>query len=154
MLHISGPNVFAGYIGYDGPSPFREINGRRWYITGDLAAVSDDRYVTFHGRMKRFLKTGGEMLSLPALEEPFTQKYPPTDAGPRVAVEGVEQGEGGRHVVLFTTEPITLIEANHILLDNGFRGIMRLDDVKRVEAIPVLGTGKTDYKQLKAMLSV
>jgi long-chain-fatty-acid--[acyl-carrier-protein] ligase len=153
MLHVAGPNVFAGYIGYDGPSPFREIDGRRFYITGDLASLSDDRYVTFHGRMKRFLKVGGEMLSLPALEEPFAVTFPPTDAGPRVAVEGIEQGEGGRHVVLFTTEPITLAEANHLLHDAGFRGIMRLDDVVKVPAIPVLGTGKTDYKPLRAMLT-
>ena len=57
----------------------------------------------FHGRLKRFLKAGGEMISLPALEEPFAKLYPPTDAGPRVAVEGVDD-DGRRRIVLFTTE--------------------------------------------------
>ncbi len=152
MLHVAGPNVFAGYIGHDGPPPFEEINGTKWYITGDLAAIDEQGEVVFHGRLKRFLKAGGEMISLPALEEPFAKKYPPTDQGPRVAVEGIET-PGGRRIVLFTTEPLTLRDANVLLQAEGHRGVMRLDDVKQVEKIPTLGTGKTDYKVLRAMIT-
>jgi len=68
-----------------------------------------------------------------------------------VAVEGTD-GDGGRKVVLFTTEPLTVREANAILSEEGFRGVMRLDEVRRVESLPVLGTGKTDYKLLRAQL--
>jgi hypothetical protein len=92
------------------------------------------------------------MISLPALEEPFVRRYPPTQEGPRVAVEGVE-ADDGRHIVLFTTEAITLREANAILQEVGFRGVMRIDEVRRLESIPVLGTGKTDYKALRALLT-
>lgn len=152
MLHVRGPNVFGGYIGHDGPSPFEEIDGKSWYITGDLAAVDEQGEVVFHGRLKRFLKAGGEMISLPALEEPFAKKYPPTDQGPRVAVEGVETPDG-RRVVLFTTEPITVREANALLQAEGHRGVMRLDDVRQLEKLPVLGTGKTDYKVLRALIT-
>jgi long-chain-fatty-acid--[acyl-carrier-protein] ligase len=151
MLSVSGPTVFPGYIGHDGPPPFEEADGKKWYITGDLAALDELGAIVFHGRLKRFLKAGGEMISLPALEEPFAQKFPPTDAGPRVAVEGVETHDG-RRIVLFTTEPIMLREANALLQAEGHRGVMRLDDVRQVEAIPTLGTGKTDYKVLRAML--
>ena len=152
MLHVAGPNVFSGYIGYDGPAPFAEIDGKKWYVTGDLAAVDAAGEVVFHGRLKRFLKAGGEMISLPALEEPFAKKYPPTDQGPRVAVEGIETPDG-RRIVLFTTEPLTLRDANALLQSEGHRGVMRLDDVKQVEKIPVLGTGKTDYKVLRALIT-
>jgi len=55
------------------------------------------------------------MISLPALEEPFAQQYPPTQDGPRVAVEGVEK-DGGRRIVLFTTEALNLQEANAKLM--------------------------------------
>ncbi len=151
MLLVSGPTVFPGYLGYDGPSPFKEIDGKRWYVTGDLVKLDDDGYVYFCGRMKRFLKAGGEMISLPALEEPFAKQYPPTDQGPRVAVEGVET-DGGRRIVLFATEPIDLRAANARLLEEGFRGVMRLDEVRQVDRIPVLGTGKTDYKVLRAQV--
>jgi long-chain-fatty-acid--[acyl-carrier-protein] ligase len=151
-LWVSGPMVFPGYLGYDGPSPFRERAGKRWYATGDLVAIDAEGFIHFRGRLKRFLKAGGEMISLPALEEPFARWYPPTEEGPRVAVEGVET-EAGRHIVLFTTEPLSLREANARLWEEGFRGVMRLDEVRRVEKIPILGTGKTDYKVLRAQIT-
>ncbi len=148
MLLVSGPNVFPGYIGHEGPAPFHEHDGKRWYVTGDLARMDKEGCIYISGRLKRFLKAGGEMISLPALEEPFTQRFPPTPDGPRVAVEGVET-DTGRRIVLYTTEAITLSGANAILFEQGLRGIMRLDEVRRVDQIPVLGTGKTDYKLLR-----
>lgn len=151
MLHVAGPTVFGGYTGHDGPPPFADIDGKRWYVTGDLAELDPTGAIVFHGRLKRFLKAGGEMISLPALEEPFAKKYPPTDAGPRVAVEGIET-PGGRQIVLFTTEPLTLRDANALLQQEGFRGVMRLDEVRQVEQIPVLGSGKTDYKVLRGTI--
>jgi long-chain-fatty-acid--[acyl-carrier-protein] ligase len=151
MLLVAGPSVFPGYIGHEVPSPFKEINGKRWYMTGDLATIDDEGWVHFSGRLKRFIKAGGEMISLPALEEPFAKQFPPTKEGPQVAVEGIET-PGGRRIVLFTTEPLTLRDANAKLLAEGFRGVMRLDEVRQIDKIPVLGTGKTDYKVLRGML--
>jgi long-chain-fatty-acid--[acyl-carrier-protein] ligase len=152
MLEVSGPTIFPGYIGHDGPAPFRERDGKRWYVTGDLGKRDADGFLTLSGRLKRFLKAGGEMISLEALEAPFARRHPPTAEGPRVAVEGVET-EGGRRIVLFSTEPLELREANAILLEAGLRGVMRLDEVRHVDKIPVLGTGKTDYKALRAQVT-
>jgi long-chain-fatty-acid--[acyl-carrier-protein] ligase len=148
-LWISGATVFPGYLAYDGPSPFRERDGKRWYATGDLAEIDAAGYIVFRGRQKRFLKAGGEMISLPALEEPFARAYPPTQEGPRVAVEGIDV-DGEHRIVLFTTESLTLRDANARLGAEGFRGVMRLDEVRKVDKIPVLGTGKVDYKVLRA----
>jgi long-chain-fatty-acid--[acyl-carrier-protein] ligase len=152
MLLVSGPSVFPGYLAQDGPPPFVERDGKRWYVTGDLAEIDRDGFIRFRGRLKRFLKAGGEMVSLPALEEPFTRLYPPTEEGPRVAVEGIETEQGPR-IVLFSTEPLSLQDANARLLAEGFRGVMHVDEVRQLDAIPVLGTGKTDYKQLRALLA-
>ena len=55
MLLVSGPTVFPGYIGYDGPSPFRERDGKRWYVTGDLVNVSP----TISGRLSELLVDEG-----------------------------------------------------------------------------------------------
>jgi long-chain-fatty-acid--[acyl-carrier-protein] ligase len=151
MLLVAGPTIFPGYLGYEGPSPFVEQDGKRWYVTGDLARIDADGFIYFSGRLKRFLKSGGEMISLPALEEPFSQAYPPTKDGPQVAIEGVER-DGTAKVVLFATVPITLREANQRLESAGFHGVMRLSEVRAIDKIPVLGTGKTDYKVLRAML--
>jgi long-chain-fatty-acid--[acyl-carrier-protein] ligase len=151
MLLVAGPTIFPGYLGYDGPSPFIEQDGKRWYVTGDLAKIDPEGFIHFGGRLKRFLKAGGEMISLPALEDPFAQAYPPTKDGPQVAVEGAEN-EGNVKIVLFTTVPITLREANQRLEQAGFHGVMRINDVRQIDKIPVLGTGKTDYKVLRGMI--
>lgn len=151
LLLVHGDTIFPGYLHYDGPSPFHEIDGKRWYITGDLAWVDAEGFITFAGRLKRFLKAGGEMISLPALEEPLTAAWPPGDKGPQVAVEGIETPEG-RRIVLFTTADIKIADANALLTKAGFRGIMRLDEVRHIVAIPVLGTGKIDYKVLRAQI--
>ena len=152
MLLASGPSIFSGYLNHDGPSPFVEMEGRQWYRTGDLVVADADNWLTFKGRLKRFLKAGGEMISLPALEEPFSKRYPADETGPQVAVEGIET-PGGRQIALFTTFPLTLREASQILLEDGLRGVMRLDEVRQLETIPVLGTGKTDYKELRRMVT-
>ena len=58
-----------------------------------------------------------------------------------------------RGIVLFTTEPISVAEANSLLLQEGFRGVMRVDEVRRVDKLPLLGTGKVDYKVLRALIA-
>ena len=58
----------------------------------------------------------------------------------------------GRRIVLFTTESLSLRDANALLQSEGHHGVMRLDEVRTVEKIPTLGTGKTDYKVLRAMI--
>ena len=152
MLLVRGPSVFGGYLNYDGPDPFVTADGHRWYVTGDLVQIDPEGCLQFRGRLKRFLKVAGEMVSLPALEEPLAQRWPPTENGPQVAVEGIETPDG-RRIALFTTRDIALREANALLAEAGFRGVMRLDEVCRVDAIPVLGTGKTDYKVLRKRLT-
>jgi len=151
MLLVRGPSIFSGYLAHDGEQPFVECEGKRWYKTGDLVSQDEAGVLTFRGRLKRFIKAGGEMISLPALEAPLAAKYPPGEDGPRVAVEGIET-ESGRLIALFTTVELKLREANRLLTEHGFTGIMRLDEVRRVEKLPVLGTGKIDYKQLRAAL--
>jgi len=151
LLLVRGPTVFPGYLHYDGPHPFHEEEGKRWYITGDLARVDEEGFIHFAGRVKRFLKVGGEMVSLPALEEPLAVAYPAGENGPQVAVEGVETPQG-RKIALFTTAEIPLARANGLLTEAGFRGIMRLDEVRKMDRLPVLGTGKIDYKVLRQQL--
>ncbi len=153
LLLVAGPTVFAGYLNYDGPDPFVEVEGQRWYNTGDLVSMDADDFIFFRGRLKRFLKIGGEMVSLPALEEPLAVRYPPTEEGPQVAVEGAETPKGHRIVLFTTRDDLSLRTANAVLTEAGLRGVMRLDQVQKIPQIPVLGTGKTDYKVLRRKIS-
>ena len=152
MLLVAGDSIFDGYYRHEGDSPFVDFEGRSWYKTGDLVSMDREGFLHFQGRLKRFLKAGGEMISLPALEEPLAKAFPPSENGPRVAVEGIET-EDGRHIVLFTTEDLSLRDASEVLLTAGLRGVMRLDEVRKLAAIPVLGTGKTDYKELRKQIT-
>ena len=151
ILLVQGPGVFPGYLG-DEKSPFEDHDGKRWYVTGDLVEIDSDGYIHFRGRLKRFIKAGGEMISLPALEEPFTRRYPPDKNGPHAAVEGVET-LSGRNIVLFTNEVISLTDSNACLTRDGFRGVMHLDAVRHMDKIPLLGTGKIDYRRLRALIN-
>jgi long-chain-fatty-acid--[acyl-carrier-protein] ligase len=155
MLLVSGPTVFPGYLGEEEEvqkKTFVTRDGKRWYVTGDLVEIDAEGFIHFRGRLKRFIKVGGEMVSLPALEEPFARLYPAKDEKPRVAVEGVER-DGGARIVLFSTEPLNLHDANALLQKEGFRGVWRLDEVRRLESLPTLGTkGDPDYKVLRAQI--
>jgi long-chain-fatty-acid--[acyl-carrier-protein] ligase len=65
---IRGPNVFNGYLGKS-PNPFIEIQEKKWYRSGDRGHIDSDGALILSGRLKRFIKIGGEMVSLAGLEE-------------------------------------------------------------------------------------
>ncbi|GMU82618.1 MAG: hypothetical protein AMXMBFR47_24890 [Planctomycetota bacterium] len=151
MLLVRGPNVFPGYLG-NAPSPFVEHAGRQWYRTGDLVSEDADGVLTFRGRLKRFVKIGGEMISLPAIEsalEPALSK--PDDEAPAFAIEATPSEEHPE-IVLFSTREIDRGGANRLIREAGLSALHNVTRVERVEALPLLGTGKTDYRALKERL--
>lgn len=153
MLLVRGPSVFAGYLHHDGPSPFQLLDGHAWYRTGDLVREDADGVLTFTGRLKRFVKLGGEMVSLPAVEEALLNRFMrEEDTEPVLAVEATP-AELNPDVVLFTSRDITREEANAALKAAGLSGIHNIRVVHRLEAIPLLGTGKTNYRALKELLA-
>jgi len=154
MLLLRGSSIFPGYLNYDGPSPFVEFEGKQWYRTGDLVQMSADGYITFMGRLKRFIKIGGEMISLPAIEEVLLNNFPgnPEIKGPALAVEATGSEEQPL-LTLFTTIPLERDAVNAVLKENGFSPIQFIRAIEVLPAIPLLGTGKTDYRSLKAMKS-
>jgi long-chain-fatty-acid--[acyl-carrier-protein] ligase len=151
MLIVRGPSVFAGYLNYDGPSPFVELDGQQWYRTGDLVSADAGGVLTFAGRLKRFTKLGGEMISLPAVEEVLARHYAAEDDKPLVAVECTPDAEHPE-IVLFAACDVTREEANRRIREAGLSGLHNIRRVVRLEAIPLLGTGKTDYRALREML--
>lgn len=153
MLVVNGPTVFGGYLGYDGPSPFIEYDGRKWYRTGDLVKMDSDGFIAFQGRLKRFVKVGGEMISLPAMEDVLLKHYPnPEVKGPSLAIESYGPDDAPV-ITLIGTMPLSRDEINQTLRDEGFSPIHSVREVRLWEAIPLLGTGKTDYRNIKARLA-
>jgi len=151
MLLVRGPSIFGGYLGFDGPAPFETFEGQSWYRTGDLVREEDGRLL-FAGRLKRFVKMGGEMVSLPAVEEALADRFASIEDDETVlAVEAKETGTTVE-LTLFTIRGITREEANSAIREAGFSPIHNIRTVVNLDKIPVLGTGKTDYRALKAML--
>ncbi len=148
MIFVHGQSVFNGYGGNAQNNPFVEINNQQWYKTGDIGYIDEDGYLFLTGRLSRFVKIGGEMISLPFLENILCKEFSSDSAEPEVAVEAIEDKKQPK-ITLFTTQAITKAQANTALQSNGVANIMHIDGVKRVEAIPTLGTGKIDYKSLK-----
>ncbi|OPY06029.1 MAG: Bifunctional protein Aas [Syntrophus sp. PtaB.Bin001] len=153
ILLVRGPNIFGGYYGSKNGDGFSAFEEKRWYNTGDFVKEDNEGVLTFCGRKKRFIKLGGEMISLPAIENALLVNFSANNGhdGPTLAVEATPTDERPE-IVLFTTLPISREEANQKIKEAGLSPLHNIRILQKVEAIPVLGTGKTDYKQLQKML--
>jgi acyl-[acyl-carrier-protein]-phospholipid O-acyltransferase/long-chain-fatty-acid--[acyl-carrier-protein] ligase len=149
VLHVRGPNLMSGYYLYGNPcvlQPPQSEAGPGWYNTGDIVEIGDDGFVTIHGRVKRFIKIAGEMVSLEAVETVARHASPHHVHA--ATVELIQKS--GESTVLFTTDP----GLNRPLLQKAARelGAQELAVARRVvhvRELPLLGSGKTDYVELR-----
>jgi acyl-[acyl-carrier-protein]-phospholipid O-acyltransferase/long-chain-fatty-acid--[acyl-carrier-protein] ligase len=144
-LFVRGPNVMAGYLGSDGrPEP--PPGG--WHDTGDVASIDPDGVVRLLGRLKRFAKVAGEMVSLTAIEDLADQLWP--DA--RHAVVSVPDPRKGERLILITerqdAEPGPFAA---FAKAQGAPEIAAPKKVMHVFELPLLGSGKLDYGALQRM---
>ena len=140
-LSIRGPNIMAGYLKADRPGVLQPPEGG-WHDSGDIVTIDDAGFVTIRGRAKRFAKIGGEMISLPAVEGYAAKLWPDGDH----AVVTRPDPRKGEQLVLFTTcNDATASALQGWGKANGVADIALPKDVRVVDALPVLGTGKLDY---------
>ncbi len=145
LLSVRGPNVMQGYYLFDQPGVLQPPPDG-WYSTGDVVEIDADRFVTILGRVKRFAKIAGEMVSLEVVEQianlasPAFQHAASTQADP----------QRGENIVLFSTDPSlnrdALVAAARTL---GSPELALARKLVSVPALPLLGTGKTDYVTLR-----
>ncbi len=151
LLHVRGPNVMAGYLKFDAPGrlqPPVSSEGAGWYETGDVVEVDQDGFVRIVGRVKRFAKVAGEMVSLEAVEKLAAAAVPDTAH----AASSQPDPQKGENLVLFTTDAAltrdTLLAKAREL---GYPEIAVPRKIVVLEALPLLGTGKIDYVALKGL---
>jgi len=149
LLLVSGDNVFGGYLDSSIKSPFISVEGTQYYNTGDIVSIDSEGYIFITGRQKRFLKSGGEMLSLPYLEEIIAQEFG-SDEDPVLAVEGIET-QSGAVITLFASIDLQPETVNAFLQSKGIGSVYRIKKFEILEHIPLLGSGKIDYRTLKEM---
>jgi acyl-[acyl-carrier-protein]-phospholipid O-acyltransferase / long-chain-fatty-acid--[acyl-carrier-protein] ligase len=151
VLHVRGANLMLGYYLYGEPGvlkPPQSEAGSGWYNTGDIVEVDEDGFMTIHGRVKRFIKIAGEMVSLEAVENIARHVSPRhTHAA---TVELVQKS--GESTVLFTTDPeLTRAALQKAARELGSQELAVARRVVHVRELPLLGSGKTDYVQLGTM---
>ncbi|MCL2307794.1 MAG: bifunctional acyl-ACP--phospholipid O-acyltransferase/long-chain-fatty-acid--ACP ligase [Proteobacteria bacterium] len=151
ILHVRAPNLMSGYLKSDRPGelqmPMSDI-GAGWYETGDIVEVDEDGFVRIVGRVKRFAKIAGEMISLETVEKLAHLASP--DA--QHAVISRPDADKGEALVLFTTDAaLDRAALQHAAQQTGVPGLAVPKKIVLIEALPLLGTGKTDYVTLNRM---
>lgn len=146
ILEIFGPNIMRGYFLSKEPGVLvAPENG--WYDTGDVVTIDEDNFVTIVGRIKRFAKIAGEMVSLTMVEQQINKLWPEYQH----AVVNIADPKKGEQIVLVTTNPDAARE--EIIAhakQNQMAEIAIPKKIKIVKTMPLLGTGKIDYVAVKA----
>ncbi|HZW15264.1 MAG TPA: AMP-binding protein [Brevundimonas sp.] len=146
-LYLRGPNVMKGYLSPDDPEAIEPLPDG-WHDTGDIVAIDEEGYVCILGRVKRFAKIGGEMVSLTAVEGLASAVWPEA----RHAVVSIPDSRKGEKLVLVTdrkdADVARLAEWARL---HGAPELAVPKKIMRVGEVPVLGTGKTDYVAIQQM---
>jgi acyl-[acyl-carrier-protein]-phospholipid O-acyltransferase/long-chain-fatty-acid--[acyl-carrier-protein] ligase len=149
---VRGPNIMKGYLNADANAKFRELDG--WYDTGDIVSVDTDGYLYVRGRMKRFAKVSGEMVSLTAVEDALAGAFPQYGLRCQVAVVTRPDEDRGEVLIAVTNEPkLTLNEIRAAIKAKGMTNLSAPGEITVVKEIPKLGTGKVNHRELQAMMA-
>jgi acyl-[acyl-carrier-protein]-phospholipid O-acyltransferase/long-chain-fatty-acid--[acyl-carrier-protein] ligase len=148
-LSVSGPNVMLGYLRVENPGVLQPPPDG-WYDTGDIVDIDAEGFVTIKGRVKRFAKIAGEMVPLGGVEDLVNKAYPKSGH----AVVALPDPKKGERLVLLTE--FNGVERSHLAAvarEMGLPEIFVPRSFVRVAAIPLLGTGKTDYVEAARLCS-
>lgn len=140
-LWVKGPNIMKGYISPDRPGEVKPLP-EGWHDTGDVVSVDEEGYYVIRGRIKRFAKIGGEMVSLTVVENCASALWP--DHMHAAAI--IPDPRKGEQIVLVTDHPdAKRQELLHWAQTHGVPEIAVPRKIIPTDSLPVLGTGKLDY---------
>jgi len=150
-LLVRGPNVMRGYLNVEADAKFKSLDG--WYDTGDIVSVDPDGYFHIRGRLKRFAKVSGEMVSLTAVEEALAGAFPHYGLRCQIAVITRPDADKGEVLIAVTNEPrMTLEEIRGAIRGKGLTNLCVPRDIRHLREIPKLGTGKINHRELQKLV--
>jgi acyl-[acyl-carrier-protein]-phospholipid O-acyltransferase/long-chain-fatty-acid--[acyl-carrier-protein] ligase len=151
-LFVRGPNVMKGYLNPEANAAFHALGG--WYDTGDIAKVDANGFLHILGRLKRFAKVSGEMVSLTAVEDALAGAFPHYGLRCQIAVVTRPDEDKGEALIAVSNEPrLQLAEIRAVLKAKGLTNLSMPREILAVPAIPKLGTGKIDHRGLQKQLA-
>jgi len=146
MLWLRGANIFEGYL-HDRERTDEVLRDGR-LKTGDVARFDEDGFIYIEGRLSRFSKIGGEMVPHEAVEQKIVDLLELSGRDERpIAIVGVQDEAKGEALVLLSAVDIDIAQLRSRLHDAGVPNLWIPKRVHRVEAIPVLASGKLDLKK-------
>jgi acyl-[acyl-carrier-protein]-phospholipid O-acyltransferase/long-chain-fatty-acid--[acyl-carrier-protein] ligase len=148
LLLIKGPNVMRGYLNRSDLTA--QVMREGWYVTGDIATIDHDGFITITDRLARFSKIGGEMVPHAKVEEAIMQVL--GDEEPTVAVTAVPDEKKGERLAVLYVGDLDVSWVVTALAKNGLPNlwIPKKEMFFRVDALPILGSGKSDLKAVKS----
>jgi acyl-[acyl-carrier-protein]-phospholipid O-acyltransferase/long-chain-fatty-acid--[acyl-carrier-protein] ligase len=150
-LLVRGPNVMRGYLNTEANAKFQALSG--WYDTGDIVSVDDAGYVSIRGRLKRFAKVSGEMVSLTAVEEALAGAFPQFGLRCQIAVIAVADEDKGEKLIAVANESrLTLEEVRAAVRARGLSNLCAPRELRFLREIPKLGTGKVNHRELQTLI--
>jgi acyl-[acyl-carrier-protein]-phospholipid O-acyltransferase/long-chain-fatty-acid--[acyl-carrier-protein] ligase len=150
VVLFRGANVFEGYLNDEAKTRAAFRDG--WFVTGDLGRFDEEGFLFIEGRLSRFSKIGGEMVPHGTVEQKIVEAFGWDQVeNPVVFVTGVPDTSKGEALVLLTTNEVTVDALREKLGELGVPNLWVPRIIKRVEQIPMLGTGKTDLKRCREL---
>jgi acyl-[acyl-carrier-protein]-phospholipid O-acyltransferase/long-chain-fatty-acid--[acyl-carrier-protein] ligase len=148
LLLVKGPNQMIGYLGQSEKTA--EVHRDGWYVTGDIASIDEEGFIRITDRLSRFSKIGGEMVPHLKVEE-TVNKILGDECSVVTAIPDEQKGE--RLVVFYSHKDVTPEELLNKLRQSDLPNIWipKGEHLYSVDAIPLLGSGKVDLKQVKMM---
>ncbi len=157
MILISGIQVMKSYLDDEERTKkaLKVINAKTYYITGDKGKLDEDGFLTIVDRYSRFAKIGGEMISLGAIEELISKFIESTDNLIDFLVTSLEDEKKGEKIILLISNANKefIQELKEKILKNFDNKLMIPSEIKIVEEIPKLGSGKKDFAKAKYLAS-
>jgi acyl-[acyl-carrier-protein]-phospholipid O-acyltransferase/long-chain-fatty-acid--[acyl-carrier-protein] ligase len=152
MLWLRGVNIFEGYL-HD-LQQTAEVLQDGWLKTGDIGRFDEDGFLYIEGRLSRFSKIGGEMVPHEAIEHKIAELQGLSGRDERpIAIMGVQDQAKGEALVLLSAVDIDLAELRSKLHEAGVPNLWIPKHIQRVEAIPVLASGKLDLKKCQGLVA-
>ncbi|MBX9589316.1 MAG: acyl-[ACP]--phospholipid O-acyltransferase [Hyphomonadaceae bacterium] len=146
-LIVKGPNVMLGYYRPENPGVL-EPPPDGWHDTGDIVSIDDQGFIKIQGRVKRFAKIAGEMISLAAVEALVAEAVPGQD----LTVVAVPDARKGEHTVLLITDAsVTREMLSRHARAKGAPELMVPTEIMLVKRLPLLGSGKVDHVAATAL---
>ncbi|MGB0865452.1 MAG: acyl-[ACP]--phospholipid O-acyltransferase [Granulosicoccaceae bacterium] len=149
LVLLAGPQQMSAYLD-DAERTEQvhvELNGKRWYKSGDKGKLDVDGYLKLIDRYARFAKIGGEMISLGAVEQQLSALIDCEETG--VAVVAVQDEQKGERLVALVDKPFEKAELRGQWKEAGYAPLSWPSELIVVDQLPTLGAGKVDYQTCK-----